>query len=171
MGEGWGEDEYNAISTAYIPLPFVPSRQGRGNLTFYEAIFFWHRRTCGTFTFLTYNVHKYITMRPLNFFLLCHSRPPECIGGSSTRPACHCEPARLPSLHVIASPQWIGRARRPGARASRSGSGNQVITNSCLCVLCALHGKLYFLRINQLWWSRKKSKTPAFVIPAKAGIQ
>ena len=31
MGEGWGEGEYNAISTAYIPLPFVPSRQGRGN--------------------------------------------------------------------------------------------------------------------------------------------
>ena len=38
MGEGWGEGEYNAISTAYIPLPFVPSRQGRGNLTFYEFI-------------------------------------------------------------------------------------------------------------------------------------
>jgi len=47
MGEGWGEGEYNAISTAYIPLPFVPpnrrriydpSRQGRGNLTFYNAI-------------------------------------------------------------------------------------------------------------------------------------
>ena len=38
MGEGWGEGEYNAISTAYIPLPFIPSRQGRGNLTFYEFI-------------------------------------------------------------------------------------------------------------------------------------
>jgi len=43
MGEGWGEGEYNAISTGYIPLPrpprkrercgqaFVPSSQGRGN--------------------------------------------------------------------------------------------------------------------------------------------
>ena len=38
MGEGWGEGEYNAISTAYIPIPFVPSRQGRGDLTFYEFI-------------------------------------------------------------------------------------------------------------------------------------
>jgi hypothetical protein len=38
MGEGWGEGEYNAISTTYTPLPFVPSRQGRGNLTFYESI-------------------------------------------------------------------------------------------------------------------------------------
>ena len=38
MGEGWGEGEYSAISTTYIPLPFVPSRQGRGNLTFYEFI-------------------------------------------------------------------------------------------------------------------------------------
>jgi len=38
MGEGWGEGEYNAVSSNYIPLPFVPSRQGRGNLTFYEFI-------------------------------------------------------------------------------------------------------------------------------------
>ncbi|MCL0083549.1 UDP-N-acetylglucosamine 2-epimerase [Thermodesulfovibrionales bacterium] len=38
MGEGWGEGEYSAISTTYIPLPSVPSRQGRGNLTFYETI-------------------------------------------------------------------------------------------------------------------------------------
>jgi len=38
MGEGWGEGEYNAISTGYIPLPFVPSHQGRGNLTSYECI-------------------------------------------------------------------------------------------------------------------------------------
>jgi hypothetical protein len=37
-GEGWGEGEYNAISTGYIPLPFVTSRQGRGNPIFYDAI-------------------------------------------------------------------------------------------------------------------------------------
>jgi len=28
----------NGISTTYIPLPFVPSHQGRGNMTFYETI-------------------------------------------------------------------------------------------------------------------------------------
>jgi len=38
MGEGWGEGEYNAISSTYIPLPFIPSHQGRGNLIFYEFI-------------------------------------------------------------------------------------------------------------------------------------
>ena len=40
MGESWGEGEYNAISGGYIPLSFVLSRQGRGNLTFYEFILF-----------------------------------------------------------------------------------------------------------------------------------
>jgi len=40
MGEGWGEGEYNTISTGYIPLPFVPSHQGRENPTFYEFIKF-----------------------------------------------------------------------------------------------------------------------------------
>jgi hypothetical protein len=38
MGEGWGEGEYNVISLTYTPLPLIPSRQGRGNLTFYEFI-------------------------------------------------------------------------------------------------------------------------------------
>ena len=38
MGEGGGEGENNAISGSYIPLPFIPSHQGRGNLTFYEII-------------------------------------------------------------------------------------------------------------------------------------
>jgi len=31
MGEGWGEGG---------PLPFIPSHQGRGNMTFYEVIIF-----------------------------------------------------------------------------------------------------------------------------------
>jgi hypothetical protein len=38
MGEGRGEGENNAISSSYIPLPFIPSHQGRGNSTFYEFI-------------------------------------------------------------------------------------------------------------------------------------
>ena len=38
MGEGRGEGEYSAISCTYVPLPFVPSHQGRGNPTFYECI-------------------------------------------------------------------------------------------------------------------------------------
>jgi len=38
MGEGWGEGEHKAISRTYVPLPLIPSRQGRGNLTFYETI-------------------------------------------------------------------------------------------------------------------------------------
>ena len=37
-GEGRGEGEYNAISLTYIPLPLIPSHQGRGNSTFYECI-------------------------------------------------------------------------------------------------------------------------------------
>ena len=37
-GEGWGEGEYNAILWAYVPLPLIPSHQGRGNRTFYEFI-------------------------------------------------------------------------------------------------------------------------------------
>ena len=38
MGEGWGEGEYNVVSLTYIPLPLIPSRQGRGKLTFYDRI-------------------------------------------------------------------------------------------------------------------------------------
>ena len=38
MGEGRGEGEYSVISVTYIPLPLILSRQGRGNLTFYEAV-------------------------------------------------------------------------------------------------------------------------------------
>jgi len=38
MGEGWGEGEYNNISITYVPLPFIPSHQGRGNPTFYELV-------------------------------------------------------------------------------------------------------------------------------------
>jgi len=34
MGEGWGEGEYNVISVTSIPLPFIPSHQGRENPTF-----------------------------------------------------------------------------------------------------------------------------------------
>jgi len=37
MGEGWGEGEYNVISITYVPLPLIPSRQGRGKLTFYKT--------------------------------------------------------------------------------------------------------------------------------------
>ena len=37
---GWGEGEKNGISSIYIPLPVIPSRQGRGNLTFYGFITF-----------------------------------------------------------------------------------------------------------------------------------
>ena len=40
MGEGWSEGENSAISIGCIPLPLVPSRQGRGNGTFYEFINF-----------------------------------------------------------------------------------------------------------------------------------
>jgi len=38
MGEGWGEGEYSVISRTYVPLPLIPSHQGRGNSTFYETI-------------------------------------------------------------------------------------------------------------------------------------
>ncbi|MCD6152512.1 MAG: hypothetical protein J7J07_01190, partial [Syntrophobacterales bacterium] len=38
MGEGRGEGEYSAISSSYVPLPFIPSHEGRGNPTFYESI-------------------------------------------------------------------------------------------------------------------------------------
>jgi len=38
MGEGRGEGENNAILSSYVPLPFIPSHQGRGNPTFYESI-------------------------------------------------------------------------------------------------------------------------------------
>jgi len=38
MGEGWGEGEYSVISVTYIPLPLIPSHQGRGNPTFYELV-------------------------------------------------------------------------------------------------------------------------------------
>ena len=37
-GEGRGEGENTAISTSYVPLPFIPSHQGRENPTFYECI-------------------------------------------------------------------------------------------------------------------------------------
>ncbi|MCD6153491.1 MAG: glycosyltransferase family 2 protein, partial [Syntrophobacterales bacterium] len=37
-GEGRGEGEYSAISSSYVPLPFIPSHEGRGSLTFYESI-------------------------------------------------------------------------------------------------------------------------------------
>ena len=40
MGEGRGEGENNAISSSYVPLPFIPSHQGRGNPTFYELVKF-----------------------------------------------------------------------------------------------------------------------------------
>ena len=38
MGEGWGEGEKYGISLTYIPIPLIPSRQGRGIETFYETI-------------------------------------------------------------------------------------------------------------------------------------
>jgi hypothetical protein len=39
MGEGWGEGEESRNSCKlFIPLPFIPSRQGRGNSTFYDII-------------------------------------------------------------------------------------------------------------------------------------
>ncbi|MCD6152402.1 MAG: hypothetical protein J7J07_00615, partial [Syntrophobacterales bacterium] len=38
MGEGRGEGENTAISSSYVPLPFIPSHEGRGSLTFYESI-------------------------------------------------------------------------------------------------------------------------------------
>jgi len=38
MGEGRGEGENAAISSSYVPLPFIPSHQGRGNPTFYELV-------------------------------------------------------------------------------------------------------------------------------------
>jgi hypothetical protein len=40
MGEGWGEGEESGNSAKlFIPLPFIPSRQGRGYSTFYEFIY------------------------------------------------------------------------------------------------------------------------------------
>jgi len=38
MREGRGESENTIISISYVPLPLIPSRQGRGNLTFYETV-------------------------------------------------------------------------------------------------------------------------------------
>ncbi|MCD6152910.1 MAG: hypothetical protein J7J07_03240 [Syntrophobacterales bacterium] len=38
MGEGRGEGENTAIPSSYVPLPFIPSHQGRGNPTFYETV-------------------------------------------------------------------------------------------------------------------------------------
>jgi len=38
MGEGWGEGEKASNSISYIPLPFIHSRKGRGNVTFYEFV-------------------------------------------------------------------------------------------------------------------------------------
>jgi hypothetical protein len=41
MGEGWGEGEESRNSNKlFIPLPFIPSRQGRGDSTFYGTINF-----------------------------------------------------------------------------------------------------------------------------------
>jgi hypothetical protein len=38
-GEGWGEGEKSRyFHKLFIPLPFLPSRQGRGNATFYGII-------------------------------------------------------------------------------------------------------------------------------------
>jgi hypothetical protein len=38
-GEGWGEgEESRNFGKLFIPLPFIPSRQGRGKFTFYEII-------------------------------------------------------------------------------------------------------------------------------------
>jgi hypothetical protein len=43
MGVGWGEGEESRNSgKLFIPLPFIPSRQGRGYSTFYEFINFRH---------------------------------------------------------------------------------------------------------------------------------
>jgi hypothetical protein len=39
MGEGWGEGEESRNSgKLFIPLPSIPSRQGRGYSTFYEIV-------------------------------------------------------------------------------------------------------------------------------------
>jgi len=40
MGEGRGEGENTAISSSYVPLPFIPSHQGRGYPIFYETVNF-----------------------------------------------------------------------------------------------------------------------------------
>jgi hypothetical protein len=38
-GEGQGEgEESRNFKKSFIPLSFIPSRQGRGNFTFYAAI-------------------------------------------------------------------------------------------------------------------------------------
>jgi hypothetical protein len=40
-GEGWGEGEESRIfARSFIPLPFIPSHQGRGNFSFHGAINF-----------------------------------------------------------------------------------------------------------------------------------
>jgi len=40
-GEGQGEgEESRNFNKLFIPLPIIPSRQGRGNFTFYEVINF-----------------------------------------------------------------------------------------------------------------------------------
>jgi hypothetical protein len=39
MGEGGGEgEELNNFMRLFIPLPFIPSHEGRGNFNFYEII-------------------------------------------------------------------------------------------------------------------------------------
>jgi hypothetical protein len=38
-GEGWGEGEKSInFAKLFIPLAFIPCRQGRGKITFYESI-------------------------------------------------------------------------------------------------------------------------------------
>jgi len=39
-GEGRGEGENTAISSSYVPFPFIPSHEGRGNPTFYGTVNF-----------------------------------------------------------------------------------------------------------------------------------
>ena len=49
-GEGWGEGEKSDVSKTYIPLPLIPSRQGRGKGTFYEFVNFdmpYRNNGCG----------------------------------------------------------------------------------------------------------------------------
>ena len=46
MGEGWGEGVYDIISTTYVPLPLIPSHQGRGNPTFYKCAKYRYNTLC-----------------------------------------------------------------------------------------------------------------------------
>jgi hypothetical protein len=40
-GEGWGEgEESRNFNKLFTPLPIIPSRQGRGNFTFYDSTIF-----------------------------------------------------------------------------------------------------------------------------------